>query len=144
LSLPFRILCAEKEQDVLSTVLAELYTPLGLRSLAPSDPRYISSYLGDEGSRAASYHQGVVWGWLVGPLVSAYVRVNGGSQESRAAALEYMVKPVLNNLWDCGVGFVSEIFEAEPPYAPRGCIAQAWSVAELLRCYVEDIKAKTP
>jgi glycogen debranching enzyme len=118
---------------VLQVVRERLLTPVGLRSLAPGDPQYRSVYHGDLPSRDAAYHQGTVWGWLIGPYVDAFLRVH---PEERVAA-RGLLDGLVTQLDDFGVGTIGEIFDAEPPFTPRGCIAQAWSVAEVLRCWAK-------
>jgi glycogen debranching enzyme len=112
---------------------------VGLRSLARGSPDYKPKYFGDLRARDAAYHQGTVWAWLVGPLADAWLRVH---PEDVAGARKFLdgFKPHLN---EACVGSISEIFDAEPPFTPRGCIAQAWSVAEVLRCWVKTAPAKT-
>ena len=108
-------------------------TPVGLRSLAPDDPDFKPRYYGDLRSRDAAYHQGTVWGWLAGPYVDAWLKVYPDDVAGVRQALEGFVA----HLDEACIGSVSEIFDAEPPFTARGCIAQAWSVAELLRCWVK-------
>jgi glycogen debranching enzyme len=108
-----------------------LVTPVGLRSLAPGDPEYKGRYDGDLRARDAAYHQGTVWPWLIGPFVDAWLRVHPGDRAGARRFLEGF-RPTLREF---GLGTIGEIFDAEPPYAPRGCIAQAWSVAEVLRAW---------
>lgn len=114
---------------VLETVCSTLLTPLGLRSLAPGEPDYKPQYHGDLRSRDAAYHQGTVWGWLIGPYIDAWLRVHPGDGEGIGDILDGFEA----HLNEAGVGTISEIFDAEAPYVPRGCIAQAWSVSEVLR-----------
>jgi glycogen debranching enzyme len=113
-------------------VESELLTPVGLRSLSPNDPKYCPVYEGSPFERDSAYHQGTVWAWLIGPFVDAYRRVHG-----QGDAVETRVKEILSDFADhlsyAGLGQISEIFDADPPHAPRGCFAQAWSVAEVLR-----------
>ena len=116
----------------MSVVRDKLLTPVGLRSLAPGHPDYKPRYFGDLRARDAAYHQGTVWGWLIGPWVDAWLKVH---PHDAAGARRWLVK-LVEHLDEFGVGSVAEIFDAEPPYTPRGCIAQAWSVAELLRCWL--------
>jgi len=104
-------------------------TPVGLRSLSRDHPDYKPSYHGDLRTRDAAYHQGTVWSWLTGPFVDAWLRVHPGDRGGARAFLDGLVQ----HLGDACVGSVSEVFDAEPPFTPRGCIAQAWGVAELLR-----------
>jgi len=107
-----------------------LLTSHGLRSLAPDDPAHVGHYGGDQRQRGAAYHQGAVWGWLIGPFVSAHLRVYGDRERARS-----FLQPLIHHLADHGVGSISEIFDGDPPFTPRGCIAQAWSVAEVLRAW---------
>jgi predicted glycogen debranching enzyme len=137
-SLPHGMLSARRAKSVVDVVRQHLLTPYGLRSLAPGDPRYVPRYEGPPQQRDACYHQGTVWAWLMGPFLTAYVKVNGGTPKSRRQAREWL-QPLREHLRDAGLGQVSEIFDADPPHTPRGCIAQAWSVGELLRATVADV-----
>jgi predicted glycogen debranching enzyme len=132
LSLPHPILERDRWDTVLEAVKAKLLTPVGLRSLAPGHPDYKPRYFGDLRSRDAAYHQGTVWSWLIGPFVDAWLAVRPGDR----AGAQRLVEPMTAHLNEACVGSVSEIFDAERPYTPRGCIAQAWGVAELLRALV--------
>jgi len=136
LSLPFPLLAGKKAKSVLKIVEEQLYTPVGLRSLARGEPGYQPRYGGDQWSRDSAYHQGTVWSWLLGPLFTAIVRLEGEAGRRRARRMLEDFKP---HLLQAGVGTISEIFDAEPPHAPRGCMAQAWSVAEILRACAEDL-----
>jgi predicted glycogen debranching enzyme len=129
MSLTHPILDADRWRPVLDTVAERLLTPYGLRTLAPGHPDYRSRYYGDLRARDASYHQGTVWPWLIGPYVDAWLRVHPSDLQSAGTVLEAFDA----HLSEAGIGSVSEIFDAEPPFTPRGCIAQAWSVAEVLR-----------
>jgi predicted glycogen debranching enzyme len=133
ISLDHPVLNEEHWAPVIHTVRDRLLTPVGLRSLAPGHPDYKSKYYGDLRSRDAAYHQGTVWGWLIGPFVDAWLKVH---PEDRAGARE-LLKGFDQHLSEACVGSISEIFDAEPPFVPRGCVAQAWSVAEVLRCLVK-------
>jgi len=136
-SLPYTMLDAEKALRVVNKVESELLTPVGLRSLSPSDPHYAPIYVGSPLDRDAAYHQGTVWGWLIGPFVDAYRKVH--STETIAfKRVNEIVSSFETHLAQAMIGQVSEIFDGDPPHAPRGAAAQAWSVAELLR-----IKSKT-
>jgi glycogen debranching enzyme len=106
--------------------------------LSPGDPQYRGRYTGGPYSRDGAYHQGTVWPWLMGPFITAFIRVNGGSPAARQQA-ETWLSSLKDHLSDAGVGHISEIFDGDPPHRPVGCIAQAWSVAEILRATVEDI-----
>ena len=118
---------------VVAKVRAELLTPVGLRTLSPSHPDFKARYFGDLRARDAAYHQGTVWAWLIGPFIDAWLRVHPDDRAGARAWLEGLTE----HLDHACVGSISEIFDAEEPYTPRGCIAQAWSVAEALRCWVK-------
>ncbi|HUP50688.1 MAG TPA: amylo-alpha-1,6-glucosidase [Thermoanaerobaculia bacterium] len=135
ISLPFPLLSGELAAKVLWKVEDRLLTPVGLRSLAREDPRYAPAYRGGPRDRDRVYHQGTVWSWLLGPYLTALVRVRGEEGRLDARRILAGFEP---HLRDAGIGGISEIFDAEPPFAPRGCITQAWSVAEILRAAVED------
>ncbi len=117
-----------QQRAVVDACARRLLTSHGLRSLSPDDPAYVGRYGGDRRQRDGAYHQGTVWAWLIGPFVSAYLRVYGDRQTARS-----FLRPLLDHLADHGLGSISEIFDGDPPFTPRGCFAQAWSVAELLR-----------
>ncbi|MBI1923731.1 amylo-alpha-1,6-glucosidase [Candidatus Poribacteria bacterium] len=138
ISLPHSVLAEERQRQVLDTVAQHLLTPFGLRSLSPSDEKYIGHYGGSPYHRDSAYHQGTVWAWLIGPFITAYVKVNGGTASARERAKGYLTA-LTTHLKEAGVGSISEIFDGDPPHAPRGCIAQAWSIAEVLRAYVEEL-----
>jgi predicted glycogen debranching enzyme len=131
ISLTHPVLDKSRWHSVVDTVQRRLLTPYGLRTLASGHPEYRAKYYGDLKSRDAAYHQGTVWPWLIGPFIDAWLVVHPGEREAARAMLQAF-GPHLN---EAGVGSVSEIFDAEPPYTPRGCIAQAWSVAEVLRAF---------
>jgi predicted glycogen debranching enzyme len=133
ISLTHPILQEDKWESVLKRVKDDLLTPVGLRSLAPGHPDYKPMYFGDLRSRDAAYHQGTVWGWLIGPFIDAWLKVYPDEQEEALKFLEGFT-PHLN---EACIGSISEVFDAEEPFHPRGCIAQAWSVAEVLRCYAK-------
>jgi predicted glycogen debranching enzyme len=137
-SLPHTMLSREKAKRVVDVVERELLTSVGLRSLAPGDPQYRSRYEGDPRSRDSAYHQGTVWAWLMGPFIAAYIKANRGTKKSRQQAAQWLAD-LRAHLNEAGLGQVSEIFDGDAPHRPRGCIAQAWSVAELLRALVEDV-----
>jgi predicted glycogen debranching enzyme len=128
-SLVHPILETKRMKGVVDKVQAELLTPMGLRSLSPHDPAYVPYYRGSPFDRDSAYHQGTVWAWLIGPFVDAYSKVYPG----RGDRIQEFLTPLAKHLTEAGVGQISEIFDAEPPHAPRGCTAQAWSVAEVLR-----------
>ena len=128
LALVYPLIEGDRARCVLDVVTAKLLIPYGLRTLSPDDPRYQSTYRGDQRARDAAYHMGLAWPWLLGPYLDAHLRLNADR-----AAVRRVVEPFGTHLADAGLGTVSEVFEPEPPYRPVGCIAQAWSVAELLR-----------
>jgi len=126
LSLTHPILPRDRGEKVLEVVQRELLTPFGLRTLSPRDPSYQGRYEGGPVQRDAAYHQGTVWPWLLGPFARAHSYVYG-----KTANLGELLAAFEPHLLDAGVGQISEIFDGDPPHEPRGCIAQAWSVAEL-------------
>jgi predicted glycogen debranching enzyme len=142
-SLPYTMLSPERARAVVGKVREHLLTPYGLRSLAPSDPQYRGRYQGGPVERDGAYHQGTVWPWLMGPFITAYVKVNGGSDAARRQAAEWLL-PLKDHLADAALGQISEIFDGDAPQRPVGCAAQAWSAAEALRAYVEDVKGIGP
>ncbi len=131
-SLPGSPLTPRQRQKVVEACARHLLTSFGLRSLAPGYLRYQGRYIGGPRERDAVYHQGPAWAWLLGPFVLAHFRVQGDP----AAALAFL-EPMAHHLADYGVGSIAEIFDGESPFTPRGCIAQAWSVAEILRAWME-------
>lgn len=137
-SLPHSMLPPERAKRVVAVVREHLLTPYGLRSLAPSDPHYRGRYTGDGASRDGAYHQGTVWPWLMGPFISAYIKVNDASDSARKQAEQWLV-PLKEHLTEAGLGHISEIFDGDAPHGPVGCIAQAWSVAEIFRAAVENV-----
>jgi glycogen debranching enzyme len=128
----------EKEWQIVEVVQRELLTPLGLRSLSPNDVHYRPRYEGGVRDRDSAYHQGTVWPWLMGPFISAYVKVHGHDAEAKSQA-EIWFRAFGEHLKTACLGQISEIADAESPHTSRGCVAQAWSVAELLRSAAEDI-----
>jgi predicted glycogen debranching enzyme len=142
-SLTHIMLSPERSRAVVEKVRQHLLTPYGLRSLAPTDPQYRGRYGGDPAERDGAYHQGTVWPWLLGPFITAYMKVNGDDEVARQQAGEWLA-PLKDALEDGGLGHISEIFDGDTPQRPVGCVAQAWSVAEVLRTYVEDVKGIRP
>jgi predicted glycogen debranching enzyme len=138
LSLPFPLLPKPKAARVLEAVERELYTPVGLRTLAPGHPAYRPRYEGNPLERELAYHQGTVWSWLLGPYLTALVRVHGAAGRKKGLEAIEALRP---RLAEAGIGSLSEVFDGDAPHAPRGCIARAWSVAEVLRAWVEDLQA---
>ncbi|NDJ76787.1 MAG: glycogen debranching protein [Chloroflexi bacterium] len=129
-SLPFPLLSDEQARAVVDLCARELVISYGLRSLAPDETDYVGHYGGDPLQRDSGYHQGTAWAWLSGAFACAHYRVYGDAE----AALSYL-EPVADHLFDHGLGTVSEVFDGDPPHTPNGCIAQAWSVAEVLRAW---------
>ena len=129
-SLPVSPLTAQQQKSVVDICAQQLLTCHGLRSLAPGEPGYQSRYIGGPRERDAAYHQGTVWGWILGSFVQAHLRVYG----DRAAALRYL-EPLGNHIRAYGLGTLGEVFDGDAPFASRGCIAQAWTVAEVLRAW---------
>jgi predicted glycogen debranching enzyme len=144
-SLSHSMLDSDRARSVVATVERELLTPRGLRSLATGDARYRGRYVGDRAARDMAYHQGTVWPWLLGPFFIAYLRVHEWSEASRANVSAWL-EQFAEHLNEAGLGQVSEIFDGDAPLEPRGCIAQAWSVAELLRVAVAlaDLERPAP
>jgi predicted glycogen debranching enzyme len=130
ISLPHSPLDREQQRSVVDACARHLLTSHGLRSLSPDDKAFIGHYGGDQRKRDAAYHQGSVWSWLIGPFVSAHLRVYGDMAQART-----YLDGLLHHLVDDGVGSVNELFDGDPPFTPRGCIAQAWSVAEIIRAW---------
>ncbi|HXM43040.1 MAG TPA: amylo-alpha-1,6-glucosidase [Bryobacteraceae bacterium] len=136
-SLFHKMLPPDRARAVVDAVERQLLTPYGLRTLAPGDPRYRGRYEGDPASRDSAYHQGTVWPWLMGPFIDAYLYVHGGSLEAQAQAREWLAE-LSRYAGEEGVGQVPEVFDGDAPHRAGGCIAQAWSVAELLRTLVQQ------
>ncbi|HEY7180257.1 MAG TPA: amylo-alpha-1,6-glucosidase [Blastocatellia bacterium] len=132
-SLKYPVLDEDKWKPVLDVAIDRLLTPVGLRSLAPGHHDYKPTYDGDLRSRDAAYHQGTVWAWLIGPFIDAWLKLYPDQRQSARRFLDGFKA----HLSEACVGSISEIFDAEGHFAPRGCISQAWSVAEVLRCYVK-------
>ena len=129
LALKYPVLTEERWKPVLEVVKRELLTPMGLRSLAPGDKNYNAKYDGDLRKRDAAYHQGTVWAWLIGPFCTAWRR----AFPLDAASVGSFLRGFEEHMNEDGIGTISEIFDADPPFTPRGCMTQAWSVAEVLR-----------
>jgi predicted glycogen debranching enzyme len=130
LSLPFHLIDGQKGKSVMNILRSKLYTAVGLRSLSPEDPEYKGHYGGDIFLRDSAYHQGTVWSWLLGPYIEAGIKTEGES--FRAEAVE-TIRLFASHLNEGCIGTVSEIFDGDAPHHPRGCVAQAWGVAEILR-----------
>jgi predicted glycogen debranching enzyme len=138
-SLPDAVLERSRWAAVVEKVRAELLAPPGLRSLARGHPEYRPNYHGDLRTRDAAYHQGTVWSWLIGPFVDAWLRVHGDRAEARR-----FLDGSIAHLGEACIGQIAEVFDAEPPYTARGCVAQAWGVAELLRVLLKTEPLPAP
>ncbi len=136
LSLPFSLFDGDKAKRIVETVEKHLLTDYGLRSLANSDSDYIGKYQGDVWQRDGAYHQGTTWSWLIGAFITAKMRYGGVNKEKKCLLILDNFK---NHLSEYGLGTISEIFDGDAPYEAKGCVAQAWSVAEIIRVYFEDI-----
>jgi predicted glycogen debranching enzyme len=144
-SLDFAILNKARRRLVVDVVSRELVTPYGLRTLSPSDPKFVGKCVGDRVSRDKAYHNGTIWPWLLGPFITAYLKTKGYEARARDRLLQELVLPFFTvGARQAGLGTLGEIHDSDPPYTPRGCIAQAWSVAEPLRAYVEDVLLVKP
>jgi glycogen debranching enzyme len=139
-SLDFSMLSTEKARAVVDTVQKQLWGVYGLRTLLTDDPRYRGRYQGNWTQRDQAYHNGTVWAWLLGPFVKAFLKTRDHEAEWRNFAFRNFLLPLFRDeITRAGLGYVSEIFDGDPPHEPNGCIAQAWSVAEPLRAYIEDV-----
>jgi len=133
------LLSDDQKRAVVDICEARLLTLPGMRSLDPADPNYRATYGGDQMSRDGAYHQGTVWAWLKGPFIESHLRTYGDIRRA-----EQLLAPMIDAMGGAGIGTLGEIFDGSAPFSPRGCIAQAWSVAELLRVWtlIEDAKAQ--
>jgi predicted glycogen debranching enzyme len=131
--LPLNLLGEDRAFRLVAHVEKRLWTPLGLRSLEPTDPEYAGRYCGSPSERDAVYHQGTVWPWLAGAFIEAWVRARNSTNAAKLEARRRFLGPLLNHVSEAGVGHVSEIADGDQPHMPRGCPFQAWSLAELLR-----------
>ncbi len=144
-ALDFSMLDEEKGEKVVEAVWKNLWGTYGLKTLTEDDPRYVGIYLGDRVHRDSAYHNGTVWAWLLGPFITAFLKVKNYEKSWRAFAFENFLEPLFQReIFQAGLGTISEIFDANFPHASRGCISQAWSVAEPLRAYIEDFLLKRP
>jgi glycogen debranching enzyme len=144
-ALDFTMLDRVTNEKIVDSVYRELLTPYGLITLAKNDPRYVGVCSGDRRSRDVAYHNGTVWPWLLGPFTTSFLRVKGYNSLTREYALRTLLEPFLTrHLVDMQAGTASEIFDGDPPHLSRGCIVQAWSVAEPLRACLEDVMYVRP
>jgi predicted glycogen debranching enzyme len=141
MSLGYTMVAPDQARRALEVIERELLTEVGLRTLSRSDPQYRAQCAGNPFERDSSYHQGTVWPWLMGPFITAYVRAYGQEACQRAGV---WLERFSDHMRDAGLGTIAEIFDGDEPHEPRGCIAQAWSVSEVLRALVEDVCSKRP
>jgi predicted glycogen debranching enzyme len=142
-SLDFPLIDKHMQEQIVLEVQKTLVTLFGLRTLSPRDSRYKGRYIGNY-NKDLAYHNGTVWPWLMGPFIKAFVKVKDYDPAQRRYAFQNFLQPMIDvygNLWD---GSIHEIFDGDPPYTPQGCTTQAWSVAEILRAWVEDIENIKP
>jgi predicted glycogen debranching enzyme len=138
--LDFSMLTEGQRIKVVAKVHEKLWTKYGLKTLSSDDPKFRGRYCGNPNERNTAYHNGTIWPWLIGPFVTAFTRIRGFSEASRTLAYDTFLLPLFaEQIRQAGLGSIGEIFDGDPPHFPRGCISQAWSVAEPLRAYVEDI-----
>jgi len=138
--LDFSLVDKSNANRIVDFVQNELLTKVGLRTLSPKDPRYQGKYEGGRQSRDRAYHSGTIWPWLTGPFTTSFLKAKGYTATNLKFASENLIMPMLSSqMSQGGLGTISEICDADPPHLPRGCIAQAWSVAEPLRAYIEDV-----
>jgi len=139
-SLDYSMLNKETSHRIVDVVNKEHVTPHGLRTLSVEDPKFLDKCAGDRRSRDSAYHNGTIWPWLLGPYITAYLKVNNYSSQARKQTLDTLITPLFTeDIYQNSLGTINEIYDCKPPNTPRGCIAQAWSIAEPLRAYIEDI-----
>jgi glycogen debranching enzyme len=143
MSLAFPVLQADRWERVLESVRRDLLTPFGLRTLSPRDANYVGFYAGGIVARDRGYHNGTAFPWLLGPFITASMRLTGRSDAARANAAA-LLEPCLNRLCTTGLGLINELFDGDAPHSPGGAIACAIATGELLRCHVEDVLDKAP
>ncbi len=144
-ALDFSMLGKAKSERVVGAVWRKLWATYGLRTLSKDDARYVGKYLGDWNHRNDAYHNGTVWPWLIGPFTTAFLKVKNYEEHWRSFAFENFLQPLFQQeLYQAGLGAISEIFDGDSPHISRGCVAQAWSVAEPLRAFVEDVLLRRP
>ncbi len=145
ISLDFAILDKARQKAAISTVHEQLWATCGLRTLSQDDPKYHGKYRGNWAERNYAYHNGTAWAWLIGPFVTAFLKARNCTTEWRTFAFENFLQPLFKEqMRQAGLGTLSEVFDGDPPHSPGGCVSQAWSVAEPLRAYVEDVLLERP
>ena len=142
-SLDFPMINRRLQKNIVDTVEEKLVTAFGLKTLSSDDPRYMGSYIG-EYNKDLAYHNGTIWPWLLGQFIKAFIKTKDGRGEWREYAYNTFLKPMLTMFGENWDGSIPEIYDGDPPHTPRGCITQAWSVAEIFRAWVEDIEGITP
>jgi predicted glycogen debranching enzyme len=142
-SLDFNMIDERLQKKIVNDVKEKLLTIFGLRTLSPDDSRYKGTYIGDF-NKDIAYHNGTAWPWLMGPFIKAFVKINNSDKQKREYAFKNFLKPMFDVFGENWDGSINEIYDGDTPYAPRGSITQAWSVAEILRSWVEDIEKITP
>lgn len=144
-ALDFSMLDAAKGEAIIKTLKEKLLCPYGLRTLAKDDPKYVGRYEGNWNERNKAYHNGTAWAWLLGPFTTAFLKLKNYEENWRNYAFQNFLRPLfMEQIFQGGMGSLNEIYDGDPPHAPRGCIAQAWSVAEPLRAYIEDVMLERP
>jgi glycogen debranching enzyme len=144
-ALDFSLVDKNRADMIVDFVQNELLTKVGLRTLSPKDSRYRAKYEDGRESRDRAYHSGTIWPWLTGPFTTSYLKAKGYNDHNLKFASANLIIPLLSaQMSQGGLGTISEICDADPPHLPRGCIAQAWSVAEPLRAYIEDVLQVRP
>ncbi|MDR0493799.1 MAG: glycogen debranching enzyme N-terminal domain-containing protein [Nitrososphaerota archaeon] len=139
-SLDYTMLNKETSRRIVDVVNREHVTPHGLRTLSIDDPKFMDKCAGNRRARDTAYHNGTIWPWLLGPYITAYLKVNDYSSQARKQTLDTLILPLFrNDIYENSLGTINEIYDCKPPNIPRGCISQAWSIAEPLRAYIEDI-----
>jgi predicted glycogen debranching enzyme len=145
IALDFSMLSLEEQSAIVDIMQDKLWAKFGLRTLSPNHPNYKGKYAGDWNERNYAYHNGTAWSWLVGPFVLSYLKVRNFNPDAREFAFKNFLYPLIyTQTFQAGLGTLSEIFDGDPPHLPRGCISQAWSVAEILRAYIESILLYSP
>jgi glycogen debranching enzyme len=144
-ALDFSMLDKSKREEIVGIVWKKLWGTYGLKTLPSDDQRYIGEYVGGWNHRGNAYHNGTVWAWLIGPFTTAFLKAKDYEESWRNFAFKNFLQPLFQEeILKAGLGTISEIFDGNHPHSPRGCIAQAWSVAEPLRAFVEDVALKRP
>ncbi|PVX26083.1 MAG: glycogen debranching protein, partial [Candidatus Bathyarchaeum sp.] len=144
-SLDFPIVDREMGEKIVDVAWKQLWGKYGLKTLPATDPRYMGTYIGDWNHRDSAYHNGTVWAWLLGPFVTAFLKTKKHEENWRKFAFKTFLQPLFQEqIQEAGLGSVSEIFDGDEPHLPQGCVSQAWSVAESLRAYVEDVAFVRP